>query len=62
MCYWGVDLAHGPNINAPMDRAAALAAYAAIQKAIARADSASAREPGLIQAAGAPPAGTYGGG
>lgn len=39
MCYWGVALAHGPNINAPMDRAAALAAYAAIQKAIARANT-----------------------
>lgn len=50
MCYWGIALAHGPNINAPMDREAALAAYDAIQQAIARADSASAKERALIQA------------
>jgi len=34
MCYWGIALAHGPNINAPMDAAAGRAAYAAIRKAL----------------------------
>ena len=33
MCYWGIALALGPNINAPMDDAAAALAYAAIQRA-----------------------------
>jgi tetratricopeptide (TPR) repeat protein len=50
MCYWGIALARGPNINAPIDREAALAAYDAIQQAIARADRASAKERALIQA------------
>ncbi|MDF0645982.1 MAG: hypothetical protein P0111_18290 [Nitrospira sp.] len=50
MCHWGVALAQGPNINAPMEREAALAAYDASQKAIARETSASAKERALIRA------------
>jgi tetratricopeptide (TPR) repeat protein len=50
MCYWGVALAHGPNINAPMDRVAGLAAHAAMQKAIAREKNASEKERALIRA------------
>jgi tetratricopeptide (TPR) repeat protein len=50
MCYWGIALAYGPNINAPMDRDAALAAYAALQKAVGREAKANARERALIQA------------
>lgn len=48
MCYWGIALAYGPNINAPMDAAAGIAAYAAVQKALER--EANAREKALIQA------------
>jgi tetratricopeptide (TPR) repeat protein len=50
MCYWGLALAYGPNINAPMEREAALAAYDAIQKAIAREATAGAKERALIRA------------
>jgi hypothetical protein len=50
MCYWGIALAHGPNINAPMEREAALAAYAAIQEAMARAANATENERALIRA------------
>ncbi|HZL97011.1 MAG TPA: hypothetical protein VFB99_25360, partial [Vicinamibacterales bacterium] len=50
MCYWGLALAHGPNINAPMEREAALAAYDAIQKAIAREGTANTKERALIHA------------
>lgn len=50
MCYWGVALAHGPNINAPMEREAALAAYQAIREAIAREAKATPRERALIRA------------
>ncbi|WP_244306910.1 tetratricopeptide repeat protein [Azotobacter salinestris] len=48
MCYWGIALAHGPNINAPMDASAGAAAHAAIQKALER--KASPREQALIRA------------
>ena len=34
MCYWGIALAYGPNVNAPMDSASGVAAYAAVQKAM----------------------------
>ena len=34
MCYWGIALAYGPNVNAPMDSASGVAAYAAAQKAM----------------------------
>jgi tetratricopeptide (TPR) repeat protein len=50
MCYWGLALAHGPNINAPMEREAALAAYDAIQQAIAREATANEKERALIRA------------
>jgi tetratricopeptide (TPR) repeat protein len=50
MCYWGIALAHGPNINAPMEREAALAAHEAIQQAIARETNASPIERALIRA------------
>jgi len=50
MCYWGIALAYGPNINLPMDRAAGLAAYAALQKALEREAKASPNERSLIRA------------
>jgi hypothetical protein len=50
MCRWGVALALGPNINAPMDSAAGAAAWAAIREAQARATGASERERALIAA------------
>jgi tetratricopeptide (TPR) repeat protein len=50
MCPWGIALALGPNINAPMDADAARAAYGAIRKALALAPKASAREQALIRA------------
>ena len=50
MCPWGIALALGPNINLPMDAEAARAAYGAIQKALALAPKASAREQALIRA------------
>lgn len=34
MCYWGIALAYGPNINLPMDSAGGAAAYQAIQQAV----------------------------
>ena len=50
MCYWGIALAYGPNINAPMDRQAGLAAYEAIRQAAAREGAASPKERALISA------------
>jgi tetratricopeptide (TPR) repeat protein len=50
MCYWGIALAHGPHVNAPMDSASGAAAYAAVQQALARKAHASARERGYIEA------------
>lgn len=50
MCWWGESLARGPNINMPMDEAAGVAAYAALQKALAVQDGASKRERALIAA------------
>lgn len=50
MCYWGIALAHGPNINLPMDSLNAVGAYAAIQEALARKDHASERERAYIDA------------
>ncbi len=50
MCYWGTALAYGPNINLPMDSAAAVAAYEAIGKAQAAAHHAKDRERALIEA------------
>jgi tetratricopeptide (TPR) repeat protein len=50
MAPWGIALALGPNINAPMEDEAARAAYAAIQKALKLAKNASPRERALIDA------------
>jgi tetratricopeptide (TPR) repeat protein len=50
MCYWGIALAYGPNINAPMDAASARLAYAAIQQAVDHAKTVSMREQALIRA------------
>jgi tetratricopeptide (TPR) repeat protein len=50
MCYWGVALAYGPNINAPLDAASGRLAYAAIQRAGHHAIRVSLREQALIQA------------
>jgi tetratricopeptide (TPR) repeat protein len=50
MGYWGIALALGPNINAPMDDAAVPDAYAALQKALALAPKTSKVEQGYIQA------------
>jgi len=50
MCYWGIAYAHGPHVNAGMDSAGGVAAYAAIQKASQVAPKASAREKDYIKA------------
>ena len=50
MCWWGEALAWGPNINLPMDSAAAVAARAAADGAMARRDGVSPRERALIEA------------
>ena len=50
ICSWGVSLAHGPNINMPMDEANAKAAWAALQEAQSRLASASPLERDLIAA------------
>lgn len=50
MCYWGVALAYGPNINAPMDPESGKKAYAAVQQAAALADGVSEPERAYILA------------
>ena len=50
MCYWGIALALGPNINAAMDEAAGNDAYAAMQQALRLAGQVSEREQAYIQA------------
>lgn len=50
MCWWGEALAFGPNINLPMDRDAALAAHAAVEKALELRPHASEREAEMIEA------------
>lgn len=50
MCYWGVALAHGPNINAPMDSASGVAAYEAVRQAQAVLAHANPVERALIEA------------
>src|SRR5215213_1463512 len=50
MCYWGIALAYGPHVNAPMDSASGLAAYAAVQKALALKSHATAPERAYIEA------------
>src|SRR5678816_3451740 len=50
MCYWGIALAYGPNVNAPMDAASGGAAYAAAQKALGLKSRATAAERAYIEA------------
>jgi tetratricopeptide (TPR) repeat protein len=50
ICYWGIALAYGPHVNAPMDSASGVAAYAAVQKALALASHAPPRERAYIEA------------
>jgi len=51
MCHWGIALALGPNINAPMGPQAAARAYAEIQRALAlSAEGANPRERAYIEA------------
>ena len=50
MCYWGIALAYGPNINAPMDAESGVKAYAAVQQALALLPYASAEEQGYVRA------------
>jgi tetratricopeptide (TPR) repeat protein len=50
MAHWGIAYACGPNINLPMDEAHAKRAYEEVQKALALAPKASARERAYITA------------
>ena len=50
MCYWGIALAYGPHVNAPMDSASGVAAYAAVQKALSLTSQATAPERAYIEA------------
>jgi tetratricopeptide (TPR) repeat protein len=50
ICAWGEALAHGPNVNMPMDSANAAAALSAMRTAGQLADGASERERDLISA------------
>src|SRR5205085_9752482 len=50
LCYWGIAMALGPNINARMADEAVPEAYAALQQALARAPSASPADQAYIQA------------
>jgi tetratricopeptide (TPR) repeat protein len=50
MCYWGIALAYGPHVNAPMDSASGVAAYAAGQKALALKSHATPHERAYIEA------------
>jgi tetratricopeptide (TPR) repeat protein len=50
MCYWGIALAYGPHVNAPMDATGGVAAYAAVQKALSLRSQATAQERAYIAA------------
>jgi tetratricopeptide (TPR) repeat protein len=50
MCWWGIALASGNNINAPMDPESGRRAYAAARRALELADDASSGERALIEA------------
>ena len=50
MCYWGIALAYGPNINMPMDPDSGRLAYAAIQQAVDYAKRGNSREQAMIHA------------
>lgn len=50
VCYWGTAYAYGPHVNAGMDSASGVAAYAAAQQALAHLSHASPVEQALIRA------------
>jgi tetratricopeptide (TPR) repeat protein len=50
MCEWGVAYVLGPNINAPMDSASGVKAFAAMRRAQEKAAGASEKERALIEA------------
>jgi tetratricopeptide (TPR) repeat protein len=50
MCYWGLSLVQGPNINASMEKDAVSPAWTSLQTAIRLSKSATPREKALIQA------------
>lgn len=50
MCPWGIALAAGPNINAPMDSASGALAYAAVRRAHSKLGHAAPVEQALIRA------------
>lgn len=50
MCYWGIALAYGPHVNAPMDSASGVAAYQAVQKAVSLKSHATTPERAYIEA------------
>jgi tetratricopeptide (TPR) repeat protein len=50
MCLWGIALASGPNINAPMDPESGARAYESIQTALELAESVSESEQAYIRA------------
>ncbi len=50
MCYWGLALVQGPNINAPMDAEAIPSAFQALQKAVELSKNASEKEQAYINA------------
>lgn len=50
MCYWGTALAYGPHVNAPMDSASGVAAYAAVQQALVLLAHASPQEQAYVRA------------
>jgi tetratricopeptide (TPR) repeat protein len=50
MCYWGIAIVKGPNINAAMEADAVPSAWVALQKAIELSKNATESEKGYIQA------------
>ncbi|MGD8866433.1 MAG: hypothetical protein PVI01_02365, partial [Gemmatimonadales bacterium] len=50
MCYWGMAWALGPNINAAMDSAAGVAAYQAVQKALALSERETPKHQAFVRA------------
>ncbi len=50
MCYWGIALAYGPHVNAPMDQTSGVSAYEAAQKALSLKSQATASERAYIEA------------
>jgi tetratricopeptide (TPR) repeat protein len=50
MCYWGEALANGPHVNAPMDSAGVVAAWAALERAVTLAPKAPPAEQAYIAA------------